>query len=82
MATTLGNGPVSQRTQICPWQKVQATTHKLIRDAVEKALGPTHTTPGVAGTIGTDPTQQYKVQQTLTHLVLVTMQTDTSHLQW
>ena len=54
MATTIGSG-LGPRTQICTLAKGTGDSHKLIRDAVEKALGPTHTIAGTAGTICTDP---------------------------
>ena len=54
MATTLGNG-LGPRTQICSMAKGTGDHTQADLDAVEKALGLTHTIAGVAGTIGTDP---------------------------
>lgn len=54
MATTIGSG-LGPRTQICTLAKGTGDHTQADLDAVEKALGLTHTIAGTAGTIGTDP---------------------------
>ncbi len=54
LATTLGSG-LGARTQICSVAKGTGDHTQANLDALEKALGLTHTLAGIAGTIGTDP---------------------------
>ena len=54
MATTIGSG-LGPRTQICTLAKGTGDSTQADLDAVEKALGPTHTIAGTAGTTRTDP---------------------------